>query len=208
MLAAIAAALDPHALPCCLGELRTIWGVIVCCPAAAVILAWSRLSKMSRTSRRKARPTSVSRAPCPGSRRKVRSQFFFDVADMPRDDGLIGVQPQRRPAEIRFFRCHYKVAKTAKVHSYRPRARGAIRGSRSGLRPERARPRAFFIRRSRRPVARRDKNTKVLGQQRLQVSALWRRETASRSTRRQRWSTVTFEVRRHRERGIRSPATR
>jgi hypothetical protein len=37
---------------------------------------------------------------------------------MPRNDGLIGVQPQRRTAEIRLFRRNDKVAQAVEVHCF------------------------------------------------------------------------------------------
>lgn len=52
---------------------------------------------------------------------KVRTQLVFDVADMPRDDGLIDVQPQPCTAEIRLFRCDDEVAQAAEAHASGPR---------------------------------------------------------------------------------------
>jgi hypothetical protein len=159
-------------------------------------------------------PGLIARAAIEGNPfavKKVRAQLFFDVADMPRDDGLIGIQPQRRPAEIRFFRCHYKMAKTAKVHSYRPRARRGIRGSRSGLRSERRREAKGVLHKSiPQAVARRDKNTKLLDPLPTTTSGLGslaKRDRMTVGSPPAVGSIVTFEVRRRRE-ASRSHATR
>ena len=103
------------------------------------------------------------------------------------------------------------MAKTAKVHSYRPRARRGIRGSRSGLRSERRReakgdlhktiPQAVSKMRQEhevtRSLANNDFRSRLFGEERPHDGRL----AASGG------SIVTFEVRRRRE-ASRSPATR
>ena len=103
MLAAIAAALDRHALPCCLGELADHLGCDGLLPRGRGHLGVVEVIKnLAHITKKGTADFRQPRAVPWFSEEEVRSQFFFDVADMPRDDGLIGVQPQRRPAEIRF----------------------------------------------------------------------------------------------------------